>query len=303
MCAARKGAARANARLSGMNLVRLAAAVMTLLLTASSPCTLCLYGPDNMAFDASGNLYLTDSDHAGHSRLLLLTTKGDLLWQWSGFENKPGERNGPEGLALDARGDILVTDGSSRVIRIRRTQKSAMEALGTAKFSDLGHIAVDRFGNMYVAEGSANRISKFDRAGRLRSVWRVPFPETIAAAPNGNLVVEEWMRRQVAVLSPSGKTLLAFGGAGRRPGRFLNSAGLGVDRAGNIYVADIALHRLQEFSSHGKLLAVISNSPHNRLFGAGPSAIAIDSSGNLYSPDGLSLIKYTRSGKLVARWK
>jgi sugar lactone lactonase YvrE len=83
----------------------------------------------------------------------------------------------------------------------------------------------------------------------------------------------------------------------------METAGLAVDRAGDIYVADIGLHRVQKFDPRGRWLAVIGNLPGSALFSDGPGSVAVDSDENLYSADGSSLVKYAQDGTVLARWQ
>jgi hypothetical protein len=80
-------------------------------------CSLCLYGPDNMVFEGRGRIYLVDTDHESRSRILELSADGKKLADWRVFTDAPHSRNGPEGIALDRTGDVLVTDaGAQRFI-------------------------------------------------------------------------------------------------------------------------------------------------------------------------------------------
>ena len=275
-------------------------------------CKLCFYGPDNMAFDAKGVLYVTDSDGEQHARILRLAGDGTALWSWNAFSYVKGARNGPEGIAIDREGTVYVTDGgASKILEIFPGGKIVRTfGNGAVRFDDLGHIAIDPTGNIYVSEAGPNFIMKFSAAGTLVAQWHRPKgkgvdawggPETIATQPNGNLVVEDWPNRRIEILSPDGTTVTLFGKAGRDPGEFLNSAGLGVDAQGNIYVADDALHRVQKFDSNGRFIGVVAD---ERTFqSGGPTAVAIDAAGNLYSPDGKSIVKYSQKGDVLARWQ
>lgn len=275
-------------------------------------CSLCFYGPDNMAFDAKGALYVTDSDGERRSRIMRLADDGTLLWSWQQFTYVKGARNGPEGIAIDRAGTILVTDGgASKVLQIFPGGKIVrVLSNGAFRFDDLGHIAVDRDGTIYVSEAGPNLILKFRGDGTIVDQWHRPKgtgsdawggPETIAAQPNGHLVVEDWANRRIEILSNDGTNVAIFGKAGRGDGEFINSAGLGVDAQGNIYVADAGLHRVQKFDPDGRFVSVVAD---ERIFKAGgPTAVAVDSAGNLFSPDGKSIVKYTQDGKLLARWQ
>src|SRR5580698_4013156 len=80
---------------------------------AASECTLCFYGPDNMAVDRQGNLFIVDTDHRSRSRVLKVSKSGAKLKEYSGFPSVPGSMSGPEGIALSPSGDILVTDAGA----------------------------------------------------------------------------------------------------------------------------------------------------------------------------------------------
>lgn len=279
--------------------------------TRAAACDLCLYGPDNIAFDAAGNLYLVDTDHKTRSRVLELSPSGGILAQWHVFAAGTADRNGPEGIAIDRDGNVLVTDaGSGRVLKLGKDGTVA-GSIGSG-FSDLGHVAVDSAGRIYVAQAGPNSIQVFSPNGELTATWHRERgaaagqwggPESIAAQSDGTLVVEDWRNRRIEILSPSGQTALTFGRKGSGPGEFTNTAGLYVDRDSNIYVADIALHRVQKFDARGNLLATIGNTPGHTLFETGPGAIAVDARGNLYAPDGSSIVKFSPDGTELSRWQ
>jgi DNA-binding beta-propeller fold protein YncE len=208
----------------------------------------------------------------------------------------------------------LVTDaGAGRVLELAPDGRID-GALGgpNERFTDLGHIAVDRDGNIYVAQAAPNSIQVFSPQGKLVTTWHRDRgsaadqwggPESIAVLGGNDLVVEDWHNRRIEILSSEGETIRIFGRAGRGPGEFVDTAGLYVDSAGRIYVADIALHRIQIFDRNGNLVSTIANTQAHHLFDEGPGGVAVDEFGNLYSPDGLSIVKYSREGRLLARWR
>jgi hypothetical protein len=77
------------------NLTLVLALLASVEVVATEPdCSLCLYGPDNMAVDREGNVYIADTDHRDRSRVLKLSKSGAKLAEWSGFRNVPGGGGG-----------------------------------------------------------------------------------------------------------------------------------------------------------------------------------------------------------------
>lgn len=279
-----------------------------------SGCQLCLSGPDNMVFDTKGNMYLTDNDHKSRFRVVKISATGQVLAHWQPFGKSSAGKQGPEGIALATNGDVWVTDAGARAVLRLSPEGKVVGRINAAKgnFSDLGHVATDSAGNVYVAEASRNLIQKFSAAGERLALWGRPrgtgvnqwnLPETIAVRSDNSVVVEDWGNHRIVVLSPLGRTLFSFGEAGSGPGQFRSSAGLAVDHRGDIYVADDRLHRVQEFDPSGRLLGTFPKETGGSLFSKGPGAVAIDGEGNLYAPDGLSIVKISPEGRLLARWR
>ena len=278
----------------------------------AAPCKLCLYGPDNMAFDRAGDIYLVDTDHKARSRVLKLSPQGKELSEWHVFPVIPGRDNGPSGIALDRKGDILVTDAQA-VLKL--SPKGGLLATIGAEPGILdvqSHVAIDGKGDIYFAQAQRNLIRKFSPDGKLLASWQRPKgsgadqwnqPEQISLASDGNLVVQDFGNHRMMILSPSGRTISTFDATRNVPLKLASTSSSCVDREGHIYVADYQLYRVQEFDSRGNLLATIGNTPGNVLFEQAPNSVAVDDHGNLYATDGLSIVKFSRTGKLLARWR
>lgn len=295
--------------------------MLMLLMPALAPaaqaasCRLCLYGPDNMAFDAAGDVYLVDTDHKARSRVLKLSPQGRVLAEWRVFGAVPGRDNGPDGIALDRDGNIFVVDrGSDRILELSPTGKVVARFGGfpSHAFDSGGHVAVDRHGDIYGVSATSNLILKFSPQGKLLANWqRGPgtgpdqwnWPESISIDANGDLVIDDFRNVRVLTLSPEGRPVRAFKSVPDEPLQRASVSGAAVGPDGNIYVADYQLYRIQEFDPHGRLLATLGNTPGNTLFRKAPDSIAVDGQGNLYAADGLSVVKFSTEGKLLARWQ
>jgi DNA-binding beta-propeller fold protein YncE/tetratricopeptide (TPR) repeat protein len=88
------------------------------------------------------------------------------------------------------------------------------------------------------------------------------------------------------------------------PGVFRGPAGLAVDGAGNVYVADSGDDRIQELSPSGQPIAQWGASGVDPGQFDGPSGVALDRAGNLYVADaGNSRIQvFSPRGELLATW-
>lgn len=279
-------------------------------------CELCLYQPDNMAFDVRGDIYLVDTDHKHRSRILKLSPAGKKLADWRVFTDGPGNHNGPNGIATDKDGNIYVPDGAAhRVLKLSPAGKVILTFGGTSaafRGVDYVHVAVDSAGYLYATEANLDTILKFSPEGALSAVWHREHgsgpeqwrnPETISIGQGGTLVMDDWGNDRVEVLSSdTGKTLLTFRGAGAVNEGLISSSGTCTDRGGHIYVADYQRNRVKQYDSRGHLLMTIGDGK-SPIFEVAPFSIACGSDGALYSADGLSVMKYSKDGKLLARWR
>lgn len=295
--------------------------LLMLLMSALAPvaqaasCRLCLYGPDNMAFDAAGNVYLVDSDRQTRSRVLKLSPEGRVLAEWHVFDAVPGRSNGPDGIALDRAGNVFVVDrGHDQILKLSPAGKvlTAFGGFPAHAFDEGGHVAIGRRGNIYGVAAAPDLIRKFSPRGKLIASWhRGPGsgrnewnqPEQIAVDGQGDLVIDDFRNVRILTLSPTGQAVRAFNAVPNEPLKLASTSSIAVGHDDNIYVADYQLHRVQEFDRQGHLLATLGNTPGNILFEKAPNSIAIDGQGHLYATDGLNVVKFSRKGKLLARWQ
>jgi hypothetical protein len=183
--------------------------------------------------------------------------------------------NQPNGVALDSNGNLYVADGVNSTIRkvtlngvvttLAGLAGSSGSANGTgsaARFNFPEDVAVDTAGNVYVADAGNNTIRKVTPGGVVTTLAGkagvvgsqdgtgsgalFSFPEALAVDSAGNVFVADYGNDTIRKVTPSGVVTTIGGLAGSTgtangPGsvaRFNGEEGIGVDKSGNVYVAD-----------------------------------------------------------------
>ena len=123
---------------------------------------------------------------------------------------------------------------------------------GPGEFRDPAGIALDKDGNLYVADKSNNRIQKLGPDGKPLAQWggsgQLQSPIAVALDPQGNVYVADDDNNRVQKLSPTGQLLAQSGTRGVSAGQFQGPVGVAVDAKGNVYVAEIWNHLVQVLS-------------------------------------------------------
>jgi DNA-binding beta-propeller fold protein YncE len=98
--------------------------------------------------------------------------------------------------------------------------------------------------------------------------------------------------------------LTQWGSPGAGNGQFDGPAGMAVDAAGNVYVADYGNHRVQKFTSSGTYLLQWGTQGSGPGQFNGPEGLAVDASGNVYVADfGNNRIqKFNDAGAYLTQW-
>ena len=119
-------------------------------------------------------------------------------------------------------------------------------------------IAIDRAGNIYVAEiGSKHAVQKLGPDGRLIAKWAPGLygPRKIAIGANDSIYVVDSGRNRIVKFNPDGQVLASWGSEGTGDGQFRGVSSVAVDPINNkVYVADPINSRIQAFDSDGRFL-------------------------------------------------
>ncbi len=272
--------------------------------------------PNRVAFDAAGNLYVTDLQN---SLLRKISKKGEVTTL------SEGPFYLPWGLAVDASGNMYVGDVLNKIYKISPAgavttfagsgQSGSADGTGTtASFHLPRGMAFDRSGNLYVSDEQNNRIRKISPDGVVTTLAgsgvrgaadgtgaaaQFNWPDGIAVDAAGNLYVADSQNNMIRKISPAGvvTTLAGNPAYGAADGQgsaasFQNPAGVALDASGNLYVADYANNKIRKVSPQGMVTTVAGTGVYGFANGTGASAmfrlptdLAINKSGDIYVAD------------------
>jgi len=146
-----------------------------------------------------------------------------------------------------------------------------------ARFNYPRGVAVDKFGNIYVADTGNSRIRKITSTGALSTIAGTAFssPSGIAVDESGNIYVADTGNSRIRKITSTGALSTIAGTT------FSSPTGIAVDESGNIYVADTGNSRIRKITSTGALSTIAGTEAQLR----NPYGVAVDSSGNIYVGD------------------
>ncbi len=193
----------------------------------------------------------------------------------------------PVSVAVDKNGEIFAVDAGNLVVQEFSGTGNFLRQFGSFSYST--GIAVDGKGNVFVADAGANVVEKFDNSGNFIMQWSGTYSlSNVAVDSTGNVFMSEWYYTGsylgvVEEFSNSGSFLNQFSGATSIPGpsQFFAPEGAAIDGSGNIFIADSANYRIQEFSSSGRFIRLWGNDVQSPEHGNGqfnyPTGIAYNS--------------------------
>jgi DNA-binding beta-propeller fold protein YncE len=173
----------------------------------------------------------------------------------------------PGGLALDIENrllyvadveqdQVLVYDADSLKLKRRIGTGGQKHALTTpGDFARPSGLAVDRDGNLYVADTLNNRIEIFDGDGNFVSTFGkagdgpgyFARPKGVAIDSDNHIWVVDGMEDRVQVFNQEAQLLISFGGHGLLPGMFQGITGIAIDKQNRIFTSEIFPGRVQQF--------------------------------------------------------
>ena len=301
-----------------------------------------IFGPYGIALDGLGNTYFVDQ---GNQRIRKINASGIISTiagnGTAGFGGDHGnainaEFNNPTGVAADGLGNIYIADyGNNRIRKINDSGIiTTIAGTGIARFwGDNGladtamlngpsGVAVDKSGNIYVADKANQRVRKIDINGIITTIAGTGlagyngdnFPSgTMAHLSNpiavttdikGNVYIVDENNNRVRKVDTFNRISTVFGDGtlGFSPDGLLavNSSlyrpnGVAVDSLGNIYVADEFNYRIRRADYNSNTVITLAGTGTPGFNGDTAAAInceirdckgiAVDQGGNVYFAD------------------
>lgn len=216
--------------------------------------------PSDVAIDGNGDVFISEQ---GNNVIRAVMTSGQVITYAGngsiGYKDgaaASAEFNDPQGLAIDVAGNLYVADAGNNVIRMISTtgQVSTYAGNGTPGYKD-----------------GANGSAEFNR------------PMGLAIDKARNIYVADYLNNVIRKIS-AGKMVNTYAGNGSQgennsaaaTSTFNAPAGVALDGAGNLFVADQANNAIREIATGGGQVSTFAGSIKT------PVRVAVDASGNVY---------------------
>ena len=299
-----------------------------------------LSGPNGVALDGAGNLFI---GYQFNNRIRKVDTSGIITTVagdgFGGFSGDGGPATSaslrePFGVALDGAGNLFIADRRNH--RIRKVDTSGIittvAGIGSFGFSGDGGpatsaslanpagVALDAAGNLFIADGSNNRVRKVDTSGIITTVAgngssgfsgdggpatsaNLGTPFGVALDGSGNLFISVQGNQRIRQVDASriittvaGNGISGFSGDGG-PATSASLSfphGVALDGSGNLFIADSINERIRKVDTSGIITTVAGDGsfafsadggPATSASLAFPAGVAVDGTGNLFIAD------------------
>ncbi len=293
--------------------------------------------------------YATNSIGTGYGSVIKFTTSSNLLAVNTivstlagngtpGYAEGTGNGaifNNPQGIVVDANGNIFVSDTYNNYIRKITPQGTTSLIAGNgniglingaainAQFYGPQGMAFDANNNLYVADAGNNVIRKITQDGNVSTFAGIGIggyhdgsgplfsyfknPSAIAFDAKGNMYIADKANNAIRKVTVAGLDSTIAGSANGSPGyadatgtsaAFRQPYALVIDASGNIYVADQGNSAIRKVTPAGVVTTIAGGPTQSSILNI-PTGLAIDKTGNLFIADESGrVLEYTTSNVL-----
>jgi len=252
--------------------------------------------PSSVALDSAGNLYIADASNQRVRRVAaatgVITTiagTGAFGFAGDGGAATAASLNQPAGVAIDGAGNLYIADRDN--FRVRMVEAGA--------------------GVIRTVAGTG--VPGYTGDGGPATNARIFMPMGVAADYNGNFYIADSLNSRIRKVAAETGTITTVAGTGTAgfsgDGGLAISANLdrpdnvGVDDAGNLYIADVNNQRIRKVVAATGVIGTVAGSGTLGFAGDGgaatsgrlriPSAVVVDGQGALYVTDfGNRVVRY-----------
>ena len=310
-----------------------------------------LWGPEGVAVDATGNLFIADTDNNRIRKVgtngIISTVAGNGLYTYGDGGAATNAGLSADGVTVDATGNLFIADTYNN--RIRKVGADGIIATvagngyvnpsngygggysgdgGAATNAELNlpqGVAVDATGNLFIADTVNNRIREVGTNGIINTVagngYVNPYtgsggysgdggaatnaelngPIDVAVDATGNLFIADTYNNRIRkvgangiIATVAGNGLYTYGDGGAATNAELYwPFGVAVDATGNVFIADTYNNVIREVGTNGTITTVAGGGTNSLGDGDAainaelnqPTGVAVDATGNLFIAD------------------
>jgi NHL repeat len=261
--------------------------------------------PAGVAVDGKGNVYIADKDTYRVRKvdrdgtITTIAGTGRRGFSGDGGSATSATLTEPVGVAVDEQGTVYIADPDSARVRKVNPGGTITTFAGngrgflplgdggpatSAQLNDPVGVAVDRKGNVYIADDGNNRVRRVSPGGTITTIAgngtcdssgkrlgdggpatsaQLCGPAGIAVDEQGNVYIADGiLNMRVRKVNPGG-TITTFAGNGKcsdpgggaRTAELCDPVGVAVDGNGNVYIADNGDNRVRKVSPRGTMTA------------------------------------------------
>jgi len=243
--------------------------------------------PEGVALDSADNLYIADTGNQRIRRVDsatgIITTvvgSGTAGFIGDGGSATAAQLSSPTGVSVDGADNLYIADSGNH--RIRRVDGATGVIITVAGNGALG----------------------FSGDGGVSTAARLTNPSGVALDGSGNLYIADWGNNRIRrvdgatfiITTIAGNGVQAFSGDGgvSTAAQLNNPAGVVLDSAGNLYIADWGNSRIRRVDGTTDIITTVAGpggdgGPATAAWLDQPLGVSVDSSGNLYIAENISI--------------